>query len=885
MASGVMKPLASNGILPSPGISEKITEIRELQKILRLRDEVIAGTHPRIKVPAHLIGKLGPRLLQSPALASLQPSTAESKARPTTKSGQAHQDEPAHLLQKSPEPRAPLPSKNSVSEIDPVLLTKSEDLVRAEIHLHRQRLERVIKEQLEQRRTESRQRHPHQEPVPDFDVSEVLGKALQIVQPVEGVGDESFEENSYYSSRQNDSPVGGTENSREERADQERPGPEETQAEDMEIDDQPITEEARKQRVSPRRVASRDSDYWSGAQEVEPYADGLRGQPYPSISRGSKRDGRRAQHYYAAEPRVVYEGPSQIEPVRELQNEFQGNSDYVGLGVEPEHRNRGSGEAPIVHVDSTQGVSRPTSRESPEVTVVRNHISSPLAPRPERVSPLAVARVPALAQEHQHEELNSQREPTLKRPLQIHSPGSISQSSDQRKRRQPFSDDATESRKISARRVVAESSPPQIKEEPLSPIPLASIPSIRPTKRRQQLQRAPSGDFVNRNTFAKPSEQPQRYRGDVDIPDATLPIRVPSRGSVRRVDRDDHNLRRYASVRYSRRPQSPAYPIQVSHTESGPVRAASHSFADRIVVDQHHHYREPPRSQVGQYPASVRSGRSRSPPQLRERYPSVQPDAVIMAPPSPLPPRIAMDKYGREYIPAPAVIRHSAAPPSRQREIEPYYERATTRDPVIRVPIPVPDDLYSDHTFVERLPRLPPASRRIVEQSPIDVDYRAYRERDYTVPHGAIPLAREEYVQNREYPERRISQYEEIVFPQYIPRMQSARPEAGRYEAARDFVPRIQSVRPEPVGRDYAAGMRHEAERRDYTAPPQSVREYSVRADEGRREFVPTDNARYNYLPSGQRYTDDRPLVERPRDIPREAGADAYGDDMRKYRY
>jgi hypothetical protein len=165
------------------------------------------------------------------------------------------------------------------------------------------------------------------------------------------------------------------------------------------------------------------------------------------------------------------------------------------------------------------------------------------------------------------------------------------------------------------------------------------------------------------------------------------------------------------------------------------------------------------------------------------------------------------------------------------------------------------------------------------------VDYRAYRERDYAVPQGAIPVAREEYVQNREYPERRISQYEEIVFPQYIPRMQSARPEAGRYEAARDLVPRIQSVRPEPVSRDYAAGLRHEVERRDYTVPPQNVREYSVRTDEGRREFVPADDGRYNYLPPGQRYTDDRPLVERPRDIPREAGADAYGDDMRKYRY
>lgn len=246
-----------------------------------------------------------------------------------------------------------------------------------------------------------------------------------------------------------------------------------------------------------------------------------------------------------------------------------------------------------------------------------------------------------------------------------------------------------------------------------------------------------------------------------------------------------------------------------------------------------------------------------------------------------------MDKYGREYIPAPTVIRHPAAPPNRQGEIGPYFERAATRDPVLRVPIPVPDELYSDRTFVERLPAFPPPSRRMIEQSPVDtVDYRAYRERDYAVSQGAIPVAREEYVQSRDYPERRISQYEEIVIPrEYIPRMQSARPEAGRYETARDFVPRIQSVRPEPVSRDYATGVRHEAERRDYIVPPQNVREFSVRTDEGRRDFIPTENERYDYLSSGRRYADDHALIERPREVPREAGPDAYSDDMRKYRY
>ncbi|KAH0565433.1 hypothetical protein GP486_001167 [Trichoglossum hirsutum] len=880
MPSGAMASLTANGILPPAGISEKtFAEILELEKIIKLRDEVITGTHPRIKRPAHPIGKLGPRPLQSPAFVS-RPSTAETKARPSTISGQSsHLDEPVRPLPKSPEPRQLIISKNAVSEINPVLLSKPEDPVRADILLHRQQLEQALEEQHEQRRGEPRQRHPHQELVSGFDVSDVLEKALQIVHPVEGVRGESSDHNSYYSSQQNDSPVEEVENPHGVQLGQEQSRPERAQAEDMEIDDLHAAEDAEKQRISPLPAALRDSDYWGGTQKAEPYVEELR-QPYTSMSHGSSQIERKGRRYYTAEPRDVYEGPSQVESSRGPRIGFQGNSDYIELEVEAEHHNRRDRETSISHADTAQAPARATSHESPEITVVRNHISSPLAPRPERVSPLAVARMPPLAQEHQHDEFNSQR---VKRPLQIHSPGSPSQPSTQRKRRRPFSSE-TESRQIPARQL-ADSSPPQIKEEPLSPMPLSSVPSIRPAKRRPQIQgssleRQPSRDSTNRDSFAKPQEQPQRYRNDTDISASAIPLRVSSRGSVQRIERDGHHPRHYARVRYSRRQQSPTYSVQVSPTDPRPVRATSHVF-DRLVVDQSRHYREPSRSQLGQYPTAVRSGRSRSPPSLRERYPSLQQD-VIMAP-SPLPHRIALDKHGREYIPGSAVIRRSAAPPGRQGEIGPYFERAAAGDPVLRVPIPVPDDLCSDRTFVERFPPFPTPSRRIIEQSPIGaVDYRAYRDRDFTVPQGAIPVAREEYVQSGDYPERRISHF--VIPREYVPRMQSARPEGGRYETARDFVPRIQSVHPEPVGRDYATGVRPEAERRDYIVPPQNVREYSVRTDEGQRDFVPAENERYSFLPSGRRYA-DHALIERPTEVPRETGSDAYGDDMRKYGY
>ncbi len=47
-------------LAPSNGASltaEELREILEYDKIVQFRDYVFAGTHPRIKIPAHLTGK------------------------------------------------------------------------------------------------------------------------------------------------------------------------------------------------------------------------------------------------------------------------------------------------------------------------------------------------------------------------------------------------------------------------------------------------------------------------------------------------------------------------------------------------------------------------------------------------------------------------------------------------------------------------------------------------------------------------------------------------------------------------------------------------------------------------------------------------------------
>ncbi|RMD42274.1 hypothetical protein DV735_g2841, partial [Chaetothyriales sp. CBS 134920] len=104
----------------------------------------------------------------------------------------------------------PPPPARATSEINPILLEKSKDLVQAELRIQRQRLEKTLKEQFEQKRREARRRPPPSEAKPDFDLSAILAKVVEELKPAaagkeDGEGSDSFDENSFYSSRAPDS--------------------------------------------------------------------------------------------------------------------------------------------------------------------------------------------------------------------------------------------------------------------------------------------------------------------------------------------------------------------------------------------------------------------------------------------------------------------------------------------------------------------------------------------------------------------------------------------------------------------------------------------------------------------------------------------------------
>src|SRR5277367_1567064 len=81
MAQGAVAPVSSNG--KATLTAEEIHEILECEKIVRFRDAVLSGTHPRIKVPPHLNGKAATRHASTPTSLTPRPnlpSQVEPKA-------------------------------------------------------------------------------------------------------------------------------------------------------------------------------------------------------------------------------------------------------------------------------------------------------------------------------------------------------------------------------------------------------------------------------------------------------------------------------------------------------------------------------------------------------------------------------------------------------------------------------------------------------------------------------------------------------------------------------------------------------------------------------------------------------------------------------------
>lgn len=882
MAQGAIALVSSNGTTTLT--AEELHEILECEKIVRFRDAVLAGTHPHIKVPPHLNphlnGKSATRHSSNPTSLTPRPNLPSSQVEPKSNTPGTHVEDNNSLYNSRPlisqriapdrPGGAPMIPK---AEINPILLEKSDDLIKAEIQLQRVRLERALREQVEQRRFSIKAASQTSESLPDFDISDVLSKALTIVHPSTAaeaeqlVGDhasasDSFDENTFYSS-QHDTPE-------QSISSQEHRQPGLTSAQGIALTTVPPVESVlNKDHYEPGDEVMTDISFSkndnTGARELMHQPSPMlqhstEGAPYHTSSSGLKLATTDTAPQSQAKgtfdediPPAASSSGKQIQDATvsthsdKMSGAFSKTLEYITDSNTVQTAE--SLKRKFAETDSS------TSAEILEPAIIRTRDDVPtLAPQPARVSPLVTARAPpVIAQAMIAEEATPAQVVALRKPSAASSPDSSPKDNktlDKKKNKK-------KKRKSSGKQPSTVDGPdsPYIKPEPRSPSPFAVAPLPRPLPRqRQTVQQGPELNY-DEPRYEVPREEPReqiitsRYKehGSRDIHDRAEDERIyeprePEVYRYRKVGRDGKQHHRIVSQELYREPTSPSVPaLPYSSYEPHSIRAASHAIPDRHIQEAPRYYKDlPPRASVR--PHTDRE-RSRSPIMRDRRSP------ILMAPPRLPPARIVIDDYGHQYYapaPIPVTSRYSVAPTSRPGDEDVIYERASVRP----VPRPVAD-LYEEDGVVYRRSSPPlQTSRRVISQTDQDADYRSYRQRDYSSRPIALAPPSDEYVRIKEPIETGQPSYV-IEAPSgyapaaYAPRARSVRPEVLRDREPREYVTRVQSVRPEPPPKDYASSIRPEVVRdgvhREYVTKLQSVRPEALNQEYSgsmRREVV-----------------------------------------------
>ena len=779
--AGLANPL---GIDATAHLSEKdLRDIQQYDRIVQFRDAVLSGNHPTIKLPPGVLA------------AARSPSSSKPTAPPSREQGPGSQNHRSYTAnrdvtaQTSGSPAGPAATRSYGSgstEINPIFLEKSAQLVRAEFQLQRQRLERALKEEVEQRRGQKQEKA---EPLADRDLTDVLTRALTLVRatatpsaPIDEpltandeAASDSFDDDTFYSSKHDTPESNLTSRVRNE------------------------SEEARRQVVpEPQRVSPLQPT------NVSQHAVSGRNHEYQASASGDVKS------THAATDGTTPNAPGQFR-VPGLNNYTNGAAHLGQMsqantnGEPSQSEDSGVPYARGGSYGARNGPRRPDDAyidTHPPSPLVRSHDMVPLAPQPapppshvvvEQLAPTAEQFVDAARG------APAQVAALRNEPIAINSPDSSPQSgkgSDRKKGKK---------KKRKADRQAPEEVTPYIKPEPRSPSPMTAPSYIRPSKRQRQSQR--QANELGQDSPAVTSDVPQRYE---PRPYPDEPVQVgygvpgvhPQRpASTTVVGNAGSNgvfmdERRLPDGAYVRREASPRY-IQPPPSGTYTSRPVS-----QLVVDDG--YREPPRTYREPYDAVRTSARPEADPYVGQ--------------PMPPPTRIIVDSFGREYIEPPRPpIRQSVAPgPPYGPEV--VYERPLGA--VSRHPGPT---TYDDNRGVlyTRSSSVYPGARRVVTQPDyVSQDFRDGRPREYSVRPGAPPA---EYVQVMAPPERQLG----IETPrEYGARAASVRPmEPVRYEIPREHG-RVQSVWPEAPAQDFPSSV-HTEGRREAAQP--YIMEYGSR--------------------------------------------------------
>ena len=881
------------------GHKEATGDDAEYAKIIALRDSVFAGSHPRLKLPANTVSK------QEKCLPAATPTTSKPHIPNGEKSKYSTSNTalPAVLPSSSPArvapqhdtfPQGPVnpmrtPTSGPTSSgLDPIFLTKSDVLVRAEIQQKRQRIERLLEEQVHSKRQPPKHIVLNHDAIPIFDVAEVLRKAQDLVKPFNPAektaangnisSSDSFDEDTFYSSQMNETTT--------EEADEIpsssyrtrpcrhfvlgqcrkgdactfshdpafRPRVEERELDTVDLDGAHTDsrDSLRPQEIK-RRIpigddrrghrASRETHVSRFADKVVNNVETRRRSP---VTRGSR--------YQNGDPDVSEEPPYSPPEAGEVQSD---NNERVGRSTQ-RGDNRQKGFASMQPIEHRHNEAREylRSHDSPaspvvnNVRVVRNHITSPLAPQPARVSPLAVAKVPHIAQPqgnmNGNHAVGDRAQQHVNRPQ---SPDVVLQPLSSRKRRREVDTDEG-SRNVVARRA-AVSPEVYIKEEPTSPPVLLDDLNAREPRRRPRREQSLYIDTTSPSYMDHPIYETRRL-----VPSTSSYI-VDDRGlqspGIRRIypqgqqphPLDEPELRRVVSERQPRLLASPrSRSVQYLESQPQPVRTASQVYVPQTAAIRTHRASVQP--QVASYQDS---GRPNS-PYIRQ-YSPIRHEAVPMAPP---PRRIVMDQYGNRYYEAPIQTDRqvSLVPAVRQTELEPRYDDALPRRTSLREPRYL--EVREEPRYVREIASPGAVSPQYVRNYPaVSASARLENRDGEQTPGYDFQGPRNNSVRVVERVEgRMIPQQDQILIPgEGIGRVQSVRPVSSHYGIPRERATRVQSVRPDQERIVYL-GSRQE------TAAPLSHPISNRDSYEIPSGYVAVDRPSYRYtsVSHGQRYAE-----------------------------
>ena len=744
-------PLVNGATTPTFAEEEEL-----YTQLLRLRDAVVAGQHARFILPQSAIEQLKASSSELAAAGDGReqqephgfPNGSTAKFDFTTNAMKPHLTPqkvglPGLQLSstESPDPghRGMTAKPVSSGGLDPIFLEKSDHLVRAEGQLKRQRIERELQAQVEQRKHSLRDRDSAADGQSLIDVEAMLARSGARENHISGLkpatsresASSSFDENDYYSSQvQSD---WSSESNTSKHSDQ--------AAGAFTADFERLEEPTRPSFSVGNNVSAR----------------------LPATSRDTlPRPSKYQNHVYTPELEeargVVEEDDEYTPPDATAFDSFleEGHDTYGGVAtLDDDNSEYEPGE--ITQESNVPSPYQPDQRShtSPRVPVIRNHLTHIAAPQPNRVSPLAVAKGPSVELElvNGRPEIVPKARPnqmTVQSRASTASPAGTGAGGGGKKKRnkkrkrdnEPFG----RTKRQRERQAAAQPSQDQahaehfIKDEPVSPPPLTNVPEARPY-RRGSLQH----QFVDVDLDSpRPPPQMQHVnessrsalRYEYVPPDDPARVRVAPPSAYQTSHRDTQDLRRVASHHHTQRPVSPTLrpysPLPAYHAVS-----MTYGEPQRVPVPEP----EATRYQGQLQPDAVRyvrNERSRSPPKLQEyRNPYGAPVENLARVPVPTAAtsRIVVDQYGNRYYAAEDTapsFRASVAPSDRQTHDRLGYERAPSRISTVYAHSPHASLQFETPESRMAPPPPPPQRRQVTEEySRNYVGSNGYLDRDY----------------------------------------------------------------------------------------------------------------------------------------------------------